>query len=204
MTLEFVPWTYNTLYKQMNDGEFDIAIGGLEFNLERRAYLAFSEPYTTITAALVLPDHLRNEFTDWEEIDKKKARLGITGGSRARLAQEVLPNTDVVRIERYQSFFEDNPEGLDAIIISAEAGSSFTILHPDYAVVVPKPNYSTPMGLMMAKGDRDFVSLVSDFLELKTVDPTIDQLYDKWILGKDEARKQPRWSIGRDVLGWLD
>ncbi len=205
VTLEFVPWRYGTLYRQMNSGEFDIAIGGLEFNLERRAYLAFSEPYMTITAGLVVPDHRRGEFTSWEDIDQKQiVRFGITGGSRARIAQEVLPDTDIVRIDSYQPFFEDNPQGLDAIIISAEAGSAFTILHPDYAVAIPEPHYSAPMGLMMAKGDRDFVSLVSDFLQLKTVDPALDELYDKWILGKDKTRKQPRWSIGRDVLGWID
>ncbi len=132
VTLEFIPWTYDTLYRQMNTGEFDIAIGGLEFNLERRAYLAFSMPYMTVTASLVVPDHLRGQFTSWEDIDQNKiVRLGITGGSRAKNAKEVLPNTDIVRIDDYQSFFGDNPKGLDAIIISAEAGSAFTILHPD-------------------------------------------------------------------------
>ncbi len=71
-------------------------------------------------------------------------------------------------------------------------------------MAIPEPHYAIPMGLMMAKGDRDFVTLVGDFLRLKTVDPTIDQLYDKWILGKDKTRKEPRWSVGRDVLGWID
>ncbi len=205
VTLEFIPWTYSTLYNQMNRGEFDIAIGGLEFNLERRAYLAFSTPYMTITAGLVVPDHQRGEFTTWTDIDQNKiVRLGITGGSRARLAKAELPNTDIVRIDSYLPFFEDNPQGLDAIIISAEAGSAMTILYPEYAVAIPEPHFSTPMGLMMAKGDQDFISLVSDFLELKNVDPAIDQLYDKWILGKDKTQKKRRWSIGRDVLGWID
>ena len=159
----------------------------------------------TITAGLVVPDHKRGEFTSWDDIDQKKiVRLGITGGSRARLAQAVLPNTDIVRIDSYQPFFEGNPQGLDAIIISAEAGSAFTILNPDYAVAIPEPHYSAPMGLMMAKGDRDFISLVSDYLELKNVDPAIEALYDKWILGKDKTQKKPRWSIGRDVLGWIE
>jgi len=205
VTLEFVPWTYQSLYQQMKDGEIDIAIGGLEFNLERRAHLAFSEPYLTVTEALVVLDYRRGEFTRWEDIDRTMiVRLGVAGESRARNARQVLPNTDIVSMDGYGPFFQANPKGLHAIVISAEAGSAYTILYPDYAVAIPEPHISTSLVFMMAKGDRDFVTLVSDFVRLMEVKSTIDKLQAKWILGKDETRKQPRWSIGRDVLGWID
>ena len=32
----------------------------------------------------------------------------------------------------------------------------------------------------------------------------IDQLYDHWILGRDAEKRGPRWSVIRDVLGWVD
>jgi hypothetical protein len=29
-------------------------------------------------------------------------------------------------------------------------------------------------------------------------------LYDFWILGRGAASTEPRWSVIRDVLGWVD
>ena len=35
-------------------------------------------------------------------------------------------------------------------------------------------------------------------------DGTVKQLYDRWILVRDAEPRQPRWSVVRDVLKWLD
>jgi hypothetical protein len=32
----------------------------------------------------------------------------------------------------------------------------------------------------------------------------VDALYRYWMLGQIDATRPPRWSIARDVLGWLD
>ena len=48
--------------------------------------------------------------------------------------------------------------------------------------------------------DRKFF----DRHELKRRDNTIDGLYDYWILGRDAENQEPRWSIIRDVLHWVD
>jgi hypothetical protein len=32
----------------------------------------------------------------------------------------------------------------------------------------------------------------------------IEELFDHWILGQGAEDEQPRWSIIRDVLGWID
>ena len=32
----------------------------------------------------------------------------------------------------------------------------------------------------------------------------IDETYDYWVLGQGAQSHEPRWSIIRDVLGWVD
>ena len=32
----------------------------------------------------------------------------------------------------------------------------------------------------------------------------IDELYDYWVEGKTGQVQPPRWSVIRDVLGWID
>ena len=72
-------------------------------------------------------------------------------------------------------------------------------------MAIPEPHYKSPMGFMMAKGDRDFVSLVSDFLQLKTVDPTIDALYEMcWgglIDPSTRPDAQPARSLSESLAG---
>ena len=48
---------------------------------------------------------------------------------------------------------------------------------------------------------NDFINA---WLRLKREDKTIDQLYAHWILGGGAEPQQPRWSVIRDVLGWVD
>ena len=42
------------------------------------------------------------------------------------------------------------------------------------------------------------------WIELKKRDRTIDNLFDHWILGQATESSGQRWSIIRDVLGWVE
>lgn len=39
---------------------------------------------------------------------------------------------------------------------------------------------------------------------MKRRDGTIDALYSHWVLGKQAVKRQPRWSILRNVLHWVE
>jgi hypothetical protein len=39
---------------------------------------------------------------------------------------------------------------------------------------------------------------------LKKVDGTLDGAYKTWILGIEDTSTVKRWSIGKDVLSWLN
>ena len=56
----------------------------------------------------------------------------------------------------------------------------------------------------MAQGDQEFQGFVNNWLQISKTKGELDQFYDKWILGKSEQKKQPRWSVIRDVLRWVD
>jgi ABC-type amino acid transport substrate-binding protein len=200
--VEFTEWTYETIVKGLNQGKFDIAIGGLIVNPERLSRANFSIPYINLTTAVVVEDHRRNEFKSWREIDKKlNIRIGVVGKERAENAKRHLPNTDIVLLETYSDFFTDNPKDVDALAISAEAGSAWTILYPAYSVVVPEPHLKANAAFAMPLGVSDFDDPINDWLQLKKTNGFIDQLYQKWVLGKRDKKEKPRWSIGRDVFG---
>lgn len=48
------------------------------------------------------------------------------------------------------------------------------------------------------------LEFISNWVELKKSDGTVDTLYQYWMLGGVTKKKEPRWSIIRDVLHWVD
>ena len=200
--IEFIEWTYETGVKDLDQGKFDIAIGGLIVNPERLAMVNFSNPYMNMTTAVVVRDHRRNEFKNWRAIDKEpNVRLGVVGERRTKNIKRYLPHADIVVLENYSNFFTDNPKGVDALIISAEAGSAWTILYPMYSVAVPEPHLKANAALAMPLGTSDFEDYVNDWLQMKQTSGIIEELYKKWILGAKVEQKKERWSIGRDLFG---
>jgi ABC-type amino acid transport substrate-binding protein len=203
--VEFVEWTYKTIFSDLNQGKFDIAIGGLIVNAERLTKANFSNPYVNMTTALVVKDHRRNEFNSWRAIDKNlNARIGVVGEKRAKDVKRYLPNTEVVLLETYRDFFTDNPKEVDTLLISAEAGSAWTILYPTYSVAVPEPHLKSNAAFAIPLASLDFEDFVNDWLQMNQTSGIIDKLYKKWILGMEAEQKKGRWSIGRDLLGWWE
>jgi hypothetical protein len=93
----------------------------------------------------------------------------------------------------------------DAVVLPAERGSVLTLLYPKYTVVIPEPGVvKIPLAYPMAGRDQNWASFLSTWIELKRRAGTIDALYGHWILGKQAGKRQPRWSVIRNVLGWVE
>ena len=60
------------------------------------------------------------------------------------------------------------------------------------------------MAFPVARGDQEMVYFISQWLTLKEKDRTIERLFDYWIQGRQETQSEPRWSVIRNVLGWVD
>jgi ABC-type amino acid transport substrate-binding protein len=58
--------------------------------------------------------------------------------------------------------------------------------------------------LAVARGDDDLLLLLDTWLLDAKSDGMMDELYNYWVLGEVKRTQPPRWSIVRDVLGWVD
>ena len=45
---------------------------------------------------------------------------------------------------------------------------------------------------------------IGNWIDLQRKNGTVDRLYDYWMLGGAMESEQPRWSVIRDVLGWVE
>jgi len=210
VTLEFVPFELDTMVEQLNGDHFDIIMAGIAMITQGLEEMSFSQPYMDVTFALVVKDSRRKEFQNIDEIKRTGGR-GLTFGVRgayeyfAAKAAENLPMAKVVPVKSYRDFFESNNEEVDALVTGAEVGAAWTLLYPEYDVVVPKPvAMVVPLGYAVARGNTEMADFLSHWIDLKKKDRTIEKLYNYWILGQGAVGKKVRWSIIRNVLGWVE
>jgi ABC-type amino acid transport substrate-binding protein len=170
--------------------------------------MRFSDSYLDLTFAVAVEDHRRREFLSVDKIKRRRdLRIGIPRGDRYYFEKLkfVLPYAEIVAVESPQEFFQGKRDDLDALIISAEGGSVWTLIYPEYQIVIPEPvSKAQPVGYSISRGDPDLLNFVNSWIELKKKDKTIDRLYNYWILGIEAEERGPRWTIIRDVLHWVD
>jgi hypothetical protein len=89
-------------------------------------------------------------------------------------------------------------------VLTAERGSAWTLLHPQYSVAIPKPQpIKVPLAYPIAHHDEALATLVGTWIELKRKDGTIEALFAHWIMGRDASARRPRWSVIRNVMHWV-
>ena len=205
--LEFIPVDLKQIGRHLTAGHYDML--GFGMTTSRALRMAFSAPYLDLTLAFVVKDYRREEFTSWDRIARMGAlKIGIPDVPYyVSFVRDRLPQANIIplKTDDLTEFFERKGKTLDALVYSAETGSAWTLLYPEYSVVVPEPDIVTvPAAYALPRGDQEMVDFMNTWLALKQRDRTIPALYDYWILGKDAVRSQPRWSVIRDVLGWVN
>ncbi len=206
--LEFLPIDRKTLTGHMESGVVDVAMSGFVMTTPRLEKIVFSEPYLKTAIAFIVRDYRRSEFATAEELQKATdLKIGIPAAVidyfHARV-KAYLPQAEIVAVDSVREFFEINAAQLDALLLDAEGGAAWTLLYPKFTVVVPVPDVvKIPLAYAVAGRDREFADFLSQWITLKKSSLDFPRLYDHWILGRDAEPKHPRWSILRDVLGWV-
>jgi Na+/H+-dicarboxylate symporter/ABC-type amino acid transport substrate-binding protein len=204
--LEFVPFEFADLPDMMNSGQVDIAMSCIASLPDRYAELSFSRAYLDLRMALIVPDYERKAFGDLVGL-RERENLSIAMVNSHYFSgrvQKLLPNATLVYLDGAEAFFAADEPPADALLFSAEEGSAYTYRYPRYAVVPTRQDIRVPAGYALPKGDLEMVEFISNWIELKRKDGSIDSLYDYWMLGGAAKPREPRWSIIRDVLGWVD
>ena len=159
-----------------------------------------------MTLAFLVPDYRREEFSTRDAIQRiPSLKIGAMNiPYYISILHDYLPNAAIVRIESYRDFFSGKAKGLEVLLTTAESGSDWSLLFPDYSVAVPKPDFlKVPLAYAVRRGDTDMLLFMNTWLDLRREERTIEELYDYWIRGKGASQKQPRWSVIRNVLKWV-
>ena len=165
-----------------------------------------SESYLQATLAVVARQDRASMFKRLDELHRlPPIKIAVPQDYRylEPIVQDAMPQAILVQVDSPGEFFEHNFQGAEALLITAEAGSAWTLLYPSFEAIVPKPNpLRLPVGYALRRGETETTNFVNRWIEFKTLDRTIHRAYRYWVLGEGAERSGERWSIMRNVLGW--
>lgn len=204
---EFVPISWPDLPGMLEQGVIDV-MPGVWYRPFWFSSLLLSKPYFTATIGLAVSDDRRHDFDTRDKIRRHK---GLKIGVPLDLTQIEYSleyyfggtDTEFITIEFWAPYFKGEHPEADAFIMPAEHAAAWTLLHPEYTVVVPQPRpVRVPTAFGVAPGANELARVIDEWIVYAENVGLIDQGYDYWVTGQGAQSSGPRWSIMRNVLGW--
>jgi len=207
--IEFVPVDSRTWIDSVNNGRCDIIMSGLGLvpGMIGEGRCRFTSGYIDLHLALVAEDYRKNDFESIKDIANTKGlKIAVVNESDYfKLANALFPTATIIPLNHSDQFF--NQTNVDALLTTAEVGTSLILLHPfyDVAILQPSDTYKIMCAYAVSKNcDDAFLMFLDYWLELEDKYGSLDKKYDYWVLGKDTGNTTHRWSILRDVLHWIE
>ena len=206
--LELVPINHpDKVAEHLLADNCDIVMSGIPALSSQQRTLASTRSYLELTPALVVPDFMRRRVDTLEELLAANGlRIGVVSDPYAnRLIKQNLADADATDLPRVATFFEAETPPADVLIISAEAGSAWTLLYPDYQVVLPFLDFARwSLAYVTASGDPEFIRYLDLWIEVVRHEGLVTRLHNHWMLGRTAVPPSKRWSIIKDVLHWVN
>ncbi len=180
----------------LHEGRIDIFMGSLIITTKRALKWQFSDPYIIEHLGFLVPDYRRKSFSTLEAINQLETlNIGVPGSLRdsvyAPLIQRYVPHARIVTIDSPREFFTGKTRA-DVMMYSAESAATWTLIYPDYSIVVPqglKPRL--PLGLVLPPDEDDFLDFINLWLRVERSQGTIDILKEYWIYGDITKEYKP-------------
>lgn len=200
--LQFYPYKKSELKHVITSGQYDVVIGGLMTTPARMRDFLFSPEYMELHLAIIVKESQMDRLATVEQMKQiPSLTLGVL--ERPYFVSQIkqkLPNAKIVLLPSPRDYFKGS-QSYDAMLMSAEAGSAWTLMHPSYSVLIPPKLLSKiPVAFPVGRNDERFANVLGGWIDLKRRDGSIDKLYQHWILGKTANGNQKRWSVLDNVI----
>jgi hypothetical protein len=144
-------------------------------------------PYSSQSLVFIVKENRRSEFTNWVSIVKNKNFIiGIPELYYSEnLIKRYFKLGTAWEISTPRLYFKEEYDHIDAMLFGAPTASAWTLLHPEYTVVAPKPA-QPPISMAFAINNKDiaFELFMSNWIQMKKQNNDIKRLFDYWIGGQ--------------------
>ncbi|MGK7895350.1 MAG: cation:dicarboxylase symporter family transporter, partial [Xenococcus sp. (in: cyanobacteria)] len=199
---------FSQLSQRLDNEYCDLVIPSVPLTPRGEEEIDFSHSFTRRSIGFLVKSELKSKFTSWQNLQaEQNLQIAIPTNASYYIAKirGLLPDAELIPITgSIEDFLKQDFNQYDAFVSSAETASAWTLLYPNYAVAVPQPAVKFPISYILPEDSSELSDVINVWLKLKQQDGTINSLYEYWVKGNVKSTLEPRWSIIRNVLHWIE
>ncbi len=184
--IEYVPTTWSTLTADTLAGKFDIALCGISRNYAREKVMAMSDGYGVgiFGKTILCRKSDEKKFKSLADIDKPNVRVMINpGGTNEKFANANLKRAQII-IHNNNADIPNQIALGNADIMITETVEALTYIKANKKLAAPlinEPFTRHSCGILMQKGDQEFLNYINFVLEELRMDGTLERLENKYL-----------------------
>lgn len=186
VSVEFVRIFHNQAKELLSSGYLDMTTGMPVTPQNMREY-TLTVPYSSQSMAFLVKEDRRKEFSDWQAIfERDDLIIGIPEIFYSEnIVRRYFKKATVWEISTPRLFFKEKYQHIDAMLFGAATASAWTLINPEYTVIVPKPaRPELSMAFAINTNDNAFEIFMRNWILMKQKNHAIEQLFHYWIAGK--------------------
>ncbi|MEM7443096.1 MAG: cation:dicarboxylase symporter family transporter [Pseudomonadota bacterium] len=204
VSIEFIPFDWESLAADLQADRFDFAIGGIFVTNERLANVTVSDSIVEAPITVIAPADGTGTFLSRELIADGEGMsiAAFRDPVIVPLADDLFPAAHIEVVETYDDILGN--QSVSGALWTLPQARAWAETHPGYSAVVPN-NLGAPLPIayLMPPNSPELLNFVNYWLGLRQTDGYRQQLQDYWIDGKPRSNTHPRWSVMRNVLHWI-
>ncbi len=184
--LEYVPTSWPALAEDTQTGKFDIAICGISRNYARARVMAMSDAYGegVFGKTILCRKEDAKKFRSLADIDKHGVRVMINpGGTNEKFANANLKKAQLIVHKENADIPRQVAEG-NADVMITETVEAVQYVKKDARLAAPlvhEPFTRHSCGILMAKGDQEFLNYINFVLAELRMDGTLPRLEAEYL-----------------------
>jgi len=182
--VQFVPTTWSNLTKDTMAGKFDVAMCGITRTFAREKVMDMSKGYLLFGKTILVRKSDAGKYKNLESLNKKEVRVMVNpGGTNEKFAKANLPQATLLVHQQNAEIPGLVAEGKADVMITEtmEARRYVRDNKKLAAPLVENPFTKNNFGILMAKGDQDFLNFVNMWMEEVQMNGTMAELEAKYI-----------------------
>ncbi len=182
--VKFVPTTWSTLSKDTMSGKFDVAMCGITRTFAREKAMDLSHGYLVFGKTILVRKSDANKYKSLADLNKKDVRVMVNpGGTNEKFALAHLPNAALL-VHKQNAEIPGLVAGGKADVMITETMEARRYARDNKKLAAPlveAPFTKNNFGILMAKGDQDFLNFVNMWMEEMQLNGTMSKLEAKYI-----------------------
>ncbi len=194
VSMELVKLEKSRAGSALNEGRIDVYAGALILTTERAREWTFSQPYLYEHIGLIVPDYRRSTFSTLKKIRAEgQLRLGVLNVLDKTLyrpiVREYFGDAEIVPLDSPRDYLSGKVK-LDAMLYTAESASAWTLIYPNFSVVIPQGlDYRVALSLVLPDSQPELREFINLWLDVEKTHGLINKLETYWIYGQTEQKE---------------